>query len=137
MTAATPNSGHATSGEGRTDRPGTGDKPGTAGDPGTAGNPGTAGDPGTQSIEELEERYQRLSRRKVRAETNRENAEKQLNELKREATERYGTDDIDELRRKLAEMKQENERKKAEYQKHLDGVEAELADVEARFAEDG
>lgn len=89
----------------------------------------------TQSIEELEERYQHLSQEKVRAETNRENAQKRLDDLKREAKERYGTDDIEELRRKLAEMKQENERKKAEYQQHLNTIETELANVEERFAE--
>ena len=42
---------------------------------------------GAQTIEELQARYQKLQQEKIRAETNRENAEKQLSELKAEARE--------------------------------------------------
>ena len=93
----------------------------------------TAENDGAQTIEELQARYQKLQQEKIRAEANRENAEKQLSELKAEARETYGTDDIDELRKKLDEMKAENEEKRAEYQAHLDKIESDLSAVEAKF----
>jgi chromosome segregation ATPase len=88
----------------------------------------------TQTIEELQQRFQNLHQQKIRAEANRDNAEKQLDELKREARETYGTDDIEELKQKLAEMKAENEKRRADYQAQLDRIESELAEVEATFA---
>lgn len=86
---------------------------------------------GAQSIEELRERYQALHQQKIRAEANRETAEQRLSELKREARDTYGTDDVEELKRKLEELKAENERKRADYQAHLEHVESDLAKVEA------
>jgi chromosome segregation ATPase len=97
---------------------------------------GDGGADAAQTITELQERYQKLQAEKVRAETNRENAEKRLSELKAEAREKYGTDDVAELEAKLTEMKAENERKRAEYQAHLDRIESDLAAVEARFDAD-
>ena len=90
-----------------------------------------------QTIEELQQRFQTLQQQKIRAETNRDNAEKQLDELKREARETYGTDDIEELKRKLADMKAENEKRRADYQAQLDRIESELSEVEATFASEG
>lgn len=94
---------------------------------------GNGGADAAQTIGELQDRYQKLQAEKVRAETNRENAEKRLAELKAEAREKYGTDDVAELEAQLTEMKAENERKRAEYQSHLDRIESDLAAVEARF----
>lgn len=93
-----------------------------------------AGGNGAQSIEELQRRYQHLQQERVRAEANRDNAQKQLADLKAEARETYGTDDIEELRAKLAGMKTENEKKRAEYQAHLEKIEADLAQAEADAA---
>ena len=50
-----------------------------------------------QTIEELTERYQTLNERKIQAQTNLKNAEKQLRELQRKAMDNYGTDDLEEL----------------------------------------
>ncbi|MFP4565094.1 MAG: hypothetical protein ACLFNX_01240 [Spirochaetaceae bacterium] len=88
---------------------------------------------GAQSIEDLQARYQKLQQEKVRAETNRENAEERLSELEAEARETYGTDDIGKLKETLEKMKAENEKKRAEYQAHLDAIESDLAEVEAKF----
>ena len=88
---------------------------------------------GAQTIEELQARYQKLQQEKIRAETKRENAEQQLSELKAEALETYGTDDIEALKKKLEEMKAENEQKRADYQAHLDKIESDLSEVEAKF----
>ena len=64
---------------------------------------------GQQSIEQLQQRYAKLNEQKIQAETNLEHAKKQLDQLQKEAREKYGTDDLAELRKKLDEMKAENE----------------------------
>lgn len=86
---------------------------------------------------ELQERFQELKDKKTRAEADRDHAEQRLAELKEQARATYGTDDVDELKEKLAQMKAENERKRREYQQHLDRIEAELSAVEKRVDEDG
>jgi len=92
-----------------------------------------AGDDGRQSIEELRERYASLHERRIEAKTNLENARKRLEELKEQARQEYGTDDLEELKVKLREMEDENERKRSEYQQSLDRIEADLQAVEDRY----
>ncbi|MGI8979520.1 MAG: hypothetical protein ACR2FY_09865 [Pirellulaceae bacterium] len=87
-----------------------------------------------QSIEDLQKRYQQLDRQKTVADTNLTNATKRLDELKKEGREKYGTDDVEELRRKLDSMKSENDAKRRQYQADLDRIEKELAAVEQKFA---
>lgn len=89
---------------------------------------------GEQSIEQLQDRYQALNKRKIQAETHLQNARDQLSQLKKQAQEAYGTDDVDELRKLLAKMKAENETKRQKYQAELDRIEGELATVEHKFA---
>jgi hypothetical protein len=89
---------------------------------------------GQQTIEELQRRYQQLRDKKVAAETHYSNAQKQLDDLKRQARETYGTDDVAQLEQMLAKMRQENEQRRAQYQTELDRIEADLAGVEQRFA---
>jgi uncharacterized protein (DUF342 family) len=89
---------------------------------------------GQQSIEQLQDRYQRLNERKIRDKANLENAEKQLDALRKEAREKYGTDDLEQLRQKLETMKHENETKRAGYQAELDRIESELAAVDQQFS---
>lgn len=88
-----------------------------------------------QTIEQLQKRYQALNTRRIQAETNLENARKQLEGLKKEAREKYGTDDIDQLRQQLESMKAENERKRSEYESQLNQIEANLAAVEEKFSQ--
>ncbi len=116
------------------------EQPGGKADGNSGGKPGgkTGGkadgqNGASQSIDELKQRYDQLHQRKIRAEANRDNAENRLAELKAEAKKRYGTDDVDELKTMLAEMKAENEKKRAEYQKQLDKIETELTEVESQF----
>lgn len=90
---------------------------------------------GEQTIEQLQQRYQELNRKKIQAETQRDNAKARLDELKAKAKRDYGTDDVAELQRKLDEMIAENARKRAKYQEDLDKIEEGLADVEAKFSE--
>jgi chromosome segregation ATPase len=88
---------------------------------------------GQQTIEQLQERYQELNNKKVAATTLLTQARQQLEKLQREAQEKYGTNDIAALRAKLQEMKDENERKRAEYQADLERIERELTEVEENF----
>jgi chromosome segregation ATPase len=89
---------------------------------------------GEQTIEELQTRYQELHTKKIQAETNFQHAKDLLENLKREAREKYGTDDLAELKTKLDAMIADNEEKRRSYQMSLDRIEADLASVEAKFA---
>lgn len=88
---------------------------------------------GRQTIEVLQQRYQSLNTRKIQSETHLENARKELERLQREAREKYGTDDVDELRRLLDQMKTDNEEKRRNYQADLDRIESELSEIEAKY----
>ena len=90
---------------------------------------------GQEDIDALKKRYDALNEKKIKAETNQEAAEKRLKELREQALRDYGTDNLDELRQKLAELKAENERKRSEYQVHLDEIESKLATVEQQHKE--
>ena len=88
-----------------------------------------------QDIDQLRKRYTELDRKKAAAEANLKTANDQLETLKRQAREIYGTDELEQLRAKLAEMKQENELRRVEYQKHLEEIEAGLAAAEKEYDE--
>lgn len=88
-----------------------------------------------QSIEELQLRYNGLNTRKIQAETNLKNAEKQLDQLKQQAREKYGTDDVEQLREQLTEMRNENDRKRREYQAELDRIDGELTKVDQEYSD--
>ena len=88
-----------------------------------------------QSIEELRKRYDDLNTKKITAEANHKNAQKQLDDLKAAAKAQWNTDNLDELRKKLKEMEDENERKRSEYQGQLDKIEADLKDVDEKFSQ--
>jgi hypothetical protein len=90
---------------------------------------------GKQDIEALTERYKALNERKIEAQTNLKTAENQLAALRKKAREDYETDNLDALRKKLQDMKDENERKRAQYQESLDTIENELGAVEKAHAE--
>ena len=85
-----------------------------------------------QTIEELTKRYQDLNTRKIQAETNLKTARKQLEDLRKRAKKDYGTDDLDELKKELQKLKEENEAKRAAYQQSLDKIESDLAAVEVK-----
>lgn len=84
-------------------------------------------------IELLRKRHKDLNEKRIAAETSLKNAEDRLAELKREAKEAWGTDDLDALKQKLDEMKANNEQQRAAYQAHIEQVEARLREVESQF----
>jgi chromosome segregation ATPase len=83
-----------------------------------------------QDIEQLRRRHTELDRRRAAAEANLKTANEQLEALRKQARQQYGTDNLEELRARLDAMKKENERKRQEYQAHLEQIEASLAEVE-------
>ena len=91
--------------------------------------------PAPQQMEELKQRYAKLHTQKLQAEANKRAKEEQLQELQQRAKEEYGTDDLEALNKKLAKLREENERRRGEYQKHPDEIEGNLAAVEAAHEE--
>ena len=87
-----------------------------------------------QDIEALKKRHRDLEHQKVTSEANFKTATDQLEAIKKEAQEKYGTTDLQELKQKLQAMKEQNERHRAQYQKHLEEIETRLAQVESNFA---
>lgn len=81
-------------------------------------------------IEVLTEQFQKLNKRKIESERDLVNAEQNLNELKQQAREEYGTDELDALKEKLEQMKAENSRNRAEYHQSLTQIEVELQKIE-------
>src|SRR5947207_4810593 len=86
-----------------------------------------------QDIATLKKRYEKLQTEKTRAETKLESAQKELQNLKKDAKKDYGTDELPALQKKLQDMKEQNEKKRAAYQKSLEKVENELREVEAKY----
>ncbi len=85
-----------------------------------------------QDFEALEKRHKVLEKKKITAEANLETSKGTLEQLKKEAREKYGTDDLAQLHAMLEEMTRENEDKRAKYQEHLTAIETQLAEVEAQ-----
>jgi hypothetical protein len=88
-----------------------------------------------QDIEKLSKRHRALEEKQITAKTLLGASQDRLNDLKQKARESYGTDDLVKLREKLEDMKRENEHKRAAYQRHLDEIESQLAEVERQHAE--
>ena len=86
-----------------------------------------------QTIEHLQQRYEEFKSKKVKFETQRDAAEAELENLKMQAKELYGSDDIEKLEEILAVMKRENEKKRSDYQAALDQIDEGLAEVETKF----
>lgn len=82
-------------------------------------------------IDALTEQFQRLNKRKIESERDLVNAQQNLDKLKQQALEEYGTDQLDELKAKLQQIKNENSRKRSEYYLSLEKIEAELTKIEA------
>ena len=87
-----------------------------------------------QAIEQLQSRFDDLSHQRTRIGTQREAAQKNLQELQARAIKEFGTDVLAELEKKLHAMKLDNEKKRAEYQACLEKIEHDLNEVEAKYA---
>jgi phage shock protein A len=87
------------------------------------------------TIDGLRERFEKLNHQKITTEADLKHAEEDLAKLRKEALDAWGTDDLEELQKRLEEMTRENDRRREEYQKHLDKIDADLAEVERNFAD--
>jgi hypothetical protein len=83
-----------------------------------------------RSIDDLKGEYERLNERKIQAQTQLEEATKQLEALQTEAIAEFETSDIDTLKTKLKQMEAENEQRRSDYQELLEGISDALAKVE-------
>jgi len=89
----------------------------------------------SQTIEELQARFEDFKEQKLVVEVQKKSALEKLNEIKKEALDKWGSDDLDELKSSLKKMKKENEQKRARYQKSLDDIEQNLAEINEQFVE--
>jgi hypothetical protein len=88
-----------------------------------------------ETIETLRQRHAKLNERKITAAADLKNADEQLARLKEEARQQFGTDDLAELQKQLESLNAENERQRAEYQRHLEQIEGELGEAERQFGD--
>jgi len=91
-------------------------------------------DGAAEDIERLRSRHEDLCAQRIRADEQRRAAEKELESLRGRAREEWGTDDLGALRERLEEMRAENERLRAAYQRHIEEIESRLAEVERDHA---
>ena len=93
-----------------------------------------AGSEQEKDFAELKQRFDSLSHEQTRIKAQQETVQNQLDEVKRQAREQFGTDDLDELKSRLKSMQSENEKQRVKYRSQLDKIEKQLADVETEFA---
>lgn len=87
-------------------------------------------EPEAKTIEQLKQQFNELNERKIKTQTQLDEATHQLEKLQAEAVAEFGTCDIDQLQAKLQQMEQENEKRRSEYQTLLDGIAADLTKIE-------
>ena len=83
-----------------------------------------------QELNALRRQYEQLRDQKVRAEQDTANLTSQLEALKAQAKDEYGTDDPDELQALLQQKREENSRVVEEYRKHIQQIRDDLSRVE-------
>ncbi len=83
-----------------------------------------------RELAQLKQEFEKLNTRKLQTEINLKNLEENLEDLRKEARESYGTDDPDELEKLLQEKREENARLVAEYRAHIQGIQESLGRVE-------
>ena len=79
-----------------------------------------------QSMETLKNRYKKLYDEKIRVETELKTTSAQLATHQETARNNWGTDNIEELEKKLQTIKEANEKKRKDYQDHLAAIESKL-----------
>ncbi|WFS62402.1 hypothetical protein LF599_17350 [Pseudodesulfovibrio thermohalotolerans] len=92
---------------------------------------GTARDARVErELNDLRRQYEQLRDRKVRTEEAVAQLTHQLETLKKQAEAEYGTSDLKELQQLLEEKRTQNEEVVAAYRKHVQQIQADLAQVE-------
>ncbi len=76
--------------------------------------------PSAQTIDQLKERYDAgLNEKKIEAQTNLQHAQERAGTATSQGQERVRTDNLEELKAKLEEMKRSNEEARSTYQNNL------------------
>lgn len=88
----------------------------------------------SEIVATLKHQFRELERQKIEAGRDLKHAKDRLQTLASEAREKYGTDDLDELRERLAAMRAENKKRLEDYRRHLESLEKGLGDIESRYA---
>lgn len=92
---------------------------------------GTARDARVErELNDLRRQYEQLRDRKVRTEEAVAQLTHQLETLKKQAEAEYGTSDLKELQQLLEKKRTQNEEVVAAYRKHVQQIQADLAQVE-------
>lgn len=84
-----------------------------------------------QKYTALLERHKKLDFKRVRFEADLDNAKKQLEKLLESAKEKYGTDNLDELRQLYAKQNRENQTLLENFEISLDNLEQKLSQLES------
>ncbi len=82
-----------------------------------------------QTIEQLNDRFQKLDKEKTRVQTLLGSAKQDLQELMAKAEREFGTKNLDELEAMLKQLESENLKMREQYQKELDAIESELENI--------
>lgn len=83
-----------------------------------------------EKLETLKGDYKELETKKIQTETNIKTLEAELERLRKQAQENYGTSDLEELKKLLEKRRKENETMVAEYDQHIQGIKERLAEIE-------
>ncbi len=89
-----------------------------------------------QTIEQLKKRYENLNETRIKVQAQHESAAQQLEQLRKTAIDQFGTDDIEQLQARLAEMIRLNEQQRAEYESSLDAIEARLEQIDLQASQE-
>lgn len=84
-----------------------------------------------EALEALRKEYDGLHKKKIETDTTLQNLREQLEELKKRAEAEYGTSDVEELKAMLAQWREENARKVADYEAHIRSIKEALENIEA------
>ncbi len=82
-------------------------------------------------LESLKGDFKELETKKIQTETNIQTLEAELQRLREQARQTYGTSDLEELKALLEKRRRENEHLVAEYEQHIRGIKDRLADIES------
>jgi hypothetical protein len=80
-------------------------------------------------METLKNRYKKLYDEKIRVETELKTTTAQLSLHQETARANFGTDNIEELEKKLETIKLANEKQRKDYELHLNSIEAKLNSI--------
>ncbi len=86
-----------------------------------------------EELKDLQSRHQEFNNRKIQIQTQRDETNKTLAKLRKQAEKEFGSSDIEVLKKKLAKMTTDNEKKVADYDKQLNAIQKKLDAVTEKF----